>query len=51
MAVFPSGTTDCFTMDCPNCGPNAIRFEDGEKVPHGCDHEPPAVVIDCTEET
>ena len=40
-------TTNCFTMDCPNCGPSTIRFEDGEQVPHGCEYEPPSLVIEC----
>lgn len=41
--------TDTFSMDCPNCGPSTIHYLDGEQVPHGCDYEPPAIVIDCTE--
>lgn len=42
--------TDEFTMDCPNCGPSTIHYLGGEMVPHGCDYEPPSVVIDCTTE-
>lgn len=42
-----SRTTDCFTMDCPNCGPDTIRYEDGEMVPHGCGYRPPSLVIEC----
>lgn len=33
-------TTTSYCVDCPNCGPNMIRFEDGEMVPHGCDYVP-----------
>lgn len=40
-----------FSMDCPNCGPSTIHFLDGEQVPHGCDYDPPAIVIDCGEAT
>lgn len=36
-----------FTMDCPNCGPGTIQFENGEMVPHGCDYQPPSLVIEC----
>ena len=43
-----SGITDWFTMGCPTCGPDAIRYEDGEMVPHGCDYVPPSVVVDCS---
>lgn len=39
---------DCFTMDCPNCGPGTIRYEGGQMVPHGCDYVPPSIVIDCS---
>jgi len=42
-------TTNTFTMDCPNCGLGTIHFLDGEMVPHGCDYEPPALVIRCDE--
>lgn len=41
--------TDTFTMDCPTCGPSTVHYLDGEKVPHGCDYEPPSIVIDCGE--
>lgn len=42
------GITDEFTMDCPTCGPSTVLFVCGEMVPHGCDYEPPSVVIDCS---
>lgn len=38
--------TSSFTMDCPNCGPSTVLYQDGVKV-HGCAYEPPALIIDC----
>lgn len=40
-------TTNTFSMDCPTCGPGTIHFLDGEMVPHGCDYQPPSLVLRC----
>lgn len=38
--------TDNFTMDCPRCGPDTVHFLNGEMVPHGCNYEPPSLIVD-----
>ena len=35
-----------FTMDCPNCGPGTVAYENGQMKSHGCDYRPPALVIE-----
>ena len=45
----PHCTTNTYARDCPNCGPNTYRVENGEAIGCLCDFEPQSLTIRCEE--